>query len=109
MNGSDNMSGGPYNIPRNTKGEIRYFNIFSIRALIETLVGLILGFLISYGVILMLKSIGMKIPDSFVKELVTAVVFGFFGFAISSFKIPDTNAFELTRKVGRRIRRSSNT
>ena len=32
------MAGGPYNIPRNTKGEGRFFYIFSTKALIVTAV-----------------------------------------------------------------------
>ena len=30
------MAGGPYNIPRNTKGEGRFFYIFTTKALIVT-------------------------------------------------------------------------
>lgn len=94
------MAGGPYNIPRNTKGEIRYFNVFSGRALIETAIGVLIGFSLSYGTIHLLKSIDINIGDSFIIELAVTVILGFLGFAISSFKIPDSPNFEITRKAG---------
>ena len=103
------MAGGPYNIPRDTKGEIRYFNIFSGRALIETAIGAIIGFSLSYGTIHLLMSLDIKVKDSFIIELVVTAILGFLGFAISSFKIPDSPNFEITRKAGRRIYRSNNT
>ena len=94
------MAGGPYNIPRNTKGEIRYFNVFSGRALIETAIGALIGFSISYGTIHLIMSLGIKVKDSFVIELAVTAIIGFIGFAISSFKIPDSPNFEITRKAG---------
>lgn len=86
------MAGGPYNIPRNTKGESRFFNVFSTKALIETIIFGIIGFIIFYpiGAIVNYKAIGV----------IFTVIFGGFGFIISSFKIPDSNNFELTRKAG---------
>lgn len=96
------MAGGPYNIPRNTKGEIRFFNIFSGRALIETAVGVVLGFIISFATTHTLNSMGMKI-NTFIVDIISAVAVGFIGFALSSFKIPESNNFEITRKARRRI------
>ena len=96
------MAGGPYNIPRNTKGEVRFFNIFSGRALIETFVGFILGFIISYFITHMLNDIGFKL-NTFIIDLLVAIILGAIGYAISSFKIPESNNFEITRKARRRI------
>lgn len=92
------MPGGPYNIPRNTKGESRFFYVFSTKALIYTAILGIIGFGIFYplGIIFNFKYIG----------IIMTVIFGLIGFAISSFKIPDSNNFELTRKARRRIYRS---
>lgn len=86
------MAGGPYNIPRNTKGESRFFNVFSTKALVVTGILGITAFSIFYpiGIIINHRIIGV----------IFTVIFGGIGFVISSFKIPDSNNFELTRKAG---------
>lgn len=86
------MAGGPYNIPRNTKGEGRFFYIFTTKALIETGVLALLAYGIFYpiGILIKFKMIG----------IIAALIFGVIGFIISSFKIPDSNNFEITRKAG---------
>ena len=86
------MAGGPYNIPRNTKGEGRFFYIFSTKALIYTAVLGGIGFGIFYplGILVNYRSMG----------IIAAAILGMIGFIISSFKIPDSNNFELTRKAG---------
>ena len=86
------MAGGPYNIPRNTKGEGRFFNVFSTKALIVTVVMGIVAFAIFYPIF---SIIGKKMVG-----IVITVIFGVIGFAITSFKIPESNNFELTRKAG---------
>ena len=86
------MAGGPYNIPRNTKGEGRFFYIFSTKALIFTIVIGGMGFGIFYA-------IGKLIGHTIIGTIMGGV-FGLIGFAISSFKIPDSNNFEITRKAG---------
>ena len=40
------MAGGPYNIPRNTKGEGRFFYVFTPKALITTAVLGVIAFVI---------------------------------------------------------------
>lgn len=86
------MAGGPYNIPRNTKGEGRFFYVFSTKALAVTAVFAIIAFGIFYpiGILINYRSIG----------IISACIFGIIGFVISSFKIPDSNNFEITRKAG---------
>ena len=86
------MAGGPYNIPRKTKGESRFFNIFSTKALIETIILGSIGLIIFYpiGLLFNFNILG----------IIGAVLFGAIGFCIASFKIPDSNNFELTRKAG---------
>ena len=86
------MAGGPYNIPRNTKGEGRFFYIFTTKALIVTSVMAGMAYFIFrlIGSLINFTSLG----------IICAGIFGLIGFAITSFKIPDSNNFELTRKAG---------
>lgn len=86
------MAGGPYNIPRNTKGEGRFFYVFSTKALIVTAILGGVAFVIFYpiGLIINYRNLG----------IIATVIFGLIGFIISSFKIPDSNNFEITRKAG---------
>ena len=86
------MAGGPYNIPRNTKGEGRFFYIFSAKALIFTVVLALIGFVPAYFI--------GKIVGHTMIGLIVGIVFGVFGFLISSFKIPESQNFEITRKAG---------
>lgn len=86
------MAGGPYNIPRNTKGEGRFFYIFSTKALIVTTVMSGIAFFVC-------KLIGELINFSSL-GIIGAGIFGLIGFVITSFKIPDSNNFEITRKAG---------
>ena len=86
------MARGPYNIPRKTKGESRFFLIFSVRALVMTIILGLIGAGIFYPIGLLF---GKKIIG-----LIGTVIFGLVGFVITSFKIPESNNFELTRKAG---------
>lgn len=86
------MAGGPYNIPRNTKGEGRFFYIFSTKALIVTAV---LGGMAFFVFRLIGSLIGFTVLG-----VIGALIFGVIGFAVTSFKIPDSNNFEITRKAG---------
>ena len=78
-------------IPRNTKGEGRILYIFSTKALIYTVVGGVIG-LPFYWIlkVVNLNAIGIGIM----------VVLALLGFGIATFKIPDTQAFKVTRLVG---------
>ena len=80
-----------YNIPRDYKGENRILFIFSTKALIYTVVGAGIG-LIFYFIFNM---IGL----SMVGIAITAL-FGLIGFAIGTFKMPESNSFEITKKTG---------
>ncbi len=93
------MAGGPYNIPRNTKGEGRFFYIFSTKALIVTIIFGIIGIMFALVVYAFLLLARIRTSSALVC-LIGAVIFGVIGFAISSFKIPDSNNFEITRKAG---------
>ena len=93
------MAGGPYNIPRNTKGEGRFFYIFSTKALIVTIIFGIIGIMFALIIYAFLLLAGIRTSNSLVC-LIGALIFGAIGFVISSFKIPDSNNFEITRKAG---------
>lgn len=80
-----------YNVPRNVKGEGRILFIFSTKALIYTMVGIAIGFIFYF----FLKLIGL----SFV-GIIIMLLFGLIGFAIGTLKVPDTTAFEITKKTG---------
>lgn len=80
-----------YQIPRDYKGESRILYIFSTKALIYTVVGIIIG-LIFYFIFNLL---GMQIIG-----IIIDAIFGAIGFCIGTFKVPDTKKFELTQKTG---------
>ncbi len=84
---------GTYLIPRDTKGEGRILFVFSKKALIYTSVGLIIGFLI-YKL--------MQLINLSAVGIVFLVSFALLGFVIGTCKIPNTTAFEVTKKNGRR-------
>ena len=82
---------GTYNLPRNVKGEGRILFIFSTKALIYTFIGAAIG-LIFY---LIFNLIGL----SFVGVIIICIL-GLIGFVIGTFKMPDSTAFEITKKTG---------
>lgn len=83
--------GGPYNIPRNYKGENKILFIFSMKSFIYTAIGGLIGVFFYY--ILTLLKLGTV-------GLFLIVIFAFIGFSIGTFKIPEINNFEFAKKVG---------
>lgn len=91
---------GTYNIPRNTKGEGRLFYIFSTKALIWTVGGLLVGALFKF----ILKYIGSLISKGAANAfnivgIIIMVVLALLGFVIGTFKIPKNERFEITKKA----------
>lgn len=82
---------GTYNVPRNVKGEGRILFIFSTKSIITTAIGGAIGLLFYF----LFSAFGLTIIG-----IVMTLVFAFIGYSIGMFKIPETNGFELTRKVG---------
>ena len=80
-----------HEIPRDYKGEGRILYIFSTKGLIYTCVGAGIG-LIFYFI---LKMLGFSMIG-----LIITLIFGAIGFAIGTLKIPESSAFEMTRKTG---------
>ena len=83
--------GGPYEIPRNVKGEGRILFVFSYKALIYTAAGALIGWPFYF----LFKILAMAIVGVAIMAVLALI-----GFAIGTFKVPDTTAFEFTRKTG---------
>lgn len=81
--------GGPYNIPRNYKGESKILFIFSTKSFITTAVGGLIGVVIwkLFG-LFGLSKVG----------LIFIVILALLGYVLGTFKIPKINKFEITRK-----------
>lgn len=82
---------GTYNLPRNVKGEGRILFVFSTKALIYSAIGVGIG-LIFYFI--------FKIIGLWIIGVIILGILGLLGFLIGTFKMPDTNAFEITKKTG---------
>lgn len=83
--------GGPYNIPRNYKGENKILFIFSTKAFMFTGVGAVIGVVLYYILSLFsLKTLGV----------VFIVLFSFIGFALGTFKVPEINTSKFSAKTG---------
>ena len=82
---------GIYNLPRNVKGEGRILFIFSAKALIYTAIGGAIGLV--FYLIFSLLSMGIV-------GIIFIVVFALIGFIIGTFKVPDSNNFNITRSTG---------
>ena len=80
-----------YEIPRNYKGEGRILYIFSTKGLIFTCVGAGIG-LVFYFI---LRMLGFGTAG-----LIITVICAAIGFVIGTLKVPESNAFEITKKTG---------
>ena len=82
---------GTYYIPRNYRGESRILYIFTVKSLITTAVGALLGSIFLF----IFQAMGMK--------AVGFIIMGFFalvGFAIGALKIPTVVGIPITKKIG---------
>ena len=82
---------GTYYIPRNYRGESRILYIFTVKSLITTAVGAMVGSLFW----ILFKSFGMNLVG-----IVIMALFALIGFAIGALKIPTIVAFPITKKIG---------
>ena len=80
-----------YEIPRNYKGESRILYVFSMKALMYTAIGMVPG-LILYFI--------FNLFGSSVIGIIATIICAGIGFAIGTFKMPDTKKFKLTEKTG---------
>lgn len=82
---------GTYNLPRNVKGEGRILFVFSGKSMIWTVGGAGIGFIFSF----IFSLVGLAVVGYIIMG-----IFALIGFVIGTFKMPDTNAFEITKKTG---------
>ena len=85
--------GNTYTVPRKVKGESRILMIFSVKSLISTIVGALVGFL--PGVLFF--SLGLNAVG-----VILVVAFAALGFGLVTLKIPDSAVVGKFRKAGRR-------
>ena len=82
---------GTYYIPRNYRGESRILYIFTVKSLITTAVGAMVGSMFW----VLFKSLGMNLVG-----IIIMAFFALIGFAIGALKIPTIVAFPITKKIG---------
>lgn len=82
---------GTYYIPRNYRGETRILYIFTVKSLITTAIGAMIG-LIFY---LIFRSMNMGMVG-----LIITAFFALLGWVIGALKIPTIVAFPITKKIG---------
>ena len=82
---------GTYYIPRNYKGESRILYIFTMKSLITTAIGAMVGSIF----FLLFKAFGMTLVG-----IIITAFFALIGFAVGAIKIPTIVAFPITKKIG---------
>lgn len=82
---------GTYYIPRNYKGETRLLYIFSIKSLITTALGAIIGF-VFYLIFAMLN---LKLVG-----IIILAIFAVIGYCVGALKIPTIVGLPVTKKIG---------
>ena len=82
---------GTYYIPRNYKGETRLLYIFSIKSLITTAIGAIIGFIFY----LICSMMGIKLVG-----IIILLIFAVIGYCVGALKIPTISGLPVTKKIG---------
>ena len=82
---------GTYYIPRNYRGESRILYIFTVKSLITTAVGAMVGSLF----FLIFKAMNMTLVG-----IIIMAVFALIGCVIGAVKIPTIVAFPITKRIG---------
>ena len=90
---------GMYEIPRNTKGEGRILYVFSTKALIYTVGGILLGIVFRWllNLIGSVATFAAGVLNGIGIALI--ILFALIGFALGTFKVPQMDKFEITRKA----------
>lgn len=82
---------GTYYIPRNYKGETRLLYIFTVKSLITTVIGAVIGLLFyCFFSLIFLKKVGIGF----------LIFFSLLGYALGAFKIPTVAGIPVTKKIG---------
>jgi len=82
---------GTYNIPRNYRGESRILYIFTIKSLISTAIGALVGSIW----LLIFSAMGMKMVG-----IIMMAIFALIGFVIGAVKIPTITYIPVTKRIG---------
>jgi hypothetical protein len=82
---------GTYYIPRNYKGETRILYIFTVKSLITTAVGAMIG-AIFFAIF---SAMSMKMVG-----IILLAIFAVIGWAVGALKIPTIVAIPITKKIG---------
>ena len=82
---------GTYYIPRNYRGESRILYIFTVKSLITTAVGAMIGALF----FLLFRAMNLTMVG-----IVIMGVFAFIGFAVGALKIPTIVYIPITKRIG---------
>lgn len=82
---------GTYYIPRNLRGETRIFYIFTVKSLISTVIGTMIGLVFLF----IFSIIGLQM----VGVIITAL-FALVGWGIGAIKIPTIAGIQVTKKIG---------
>ena len=82
---------GTYYIPRNYKGETRLLYIFSIKSLITTALGGVIGLVF----FLIFSAIGLKVIG-----VILMAIFAIIGYCVGALKIPTIVGLPVTKKIG---------
>lgn len=82
---------GTYNIPRNLRGETRILIIFSVKSLITTAIGALIGAIF----LLIFSLLGLKIVGIIIMAMLALI-----GYAMGTFKIPTIAGLPFTKKIG---------
>lgn len=82
---------GTYYIPRNYRGESRILYIFTVKSLITTAVGAMIGSM--FWVL-------FKVMNMSMVGIIIMAFFAFLGYAVGALKIPTIVAFPITKKIG---------
>lgn len=82
---------GTYYIPRNYKGETRILYIFTVKSLITTAIGALVGSIFFF----IFSAMSMKMVG-----VILMAVFALIGWAVGALKIPTIVAIPITKKIG---------
>ncbi len=82
---------GTYYIPRNLRGETRILYIFTVKSLISTAIGGVIGLVFYF----LFAAMGIKVAG-----IITMAVFALIGFGIGTIKIPTVAGLPFTKKIG---------
>ena len=82
---------GTYIIPRNVKGESRILLFFTPKSFLFMIIGIVIGAIL-YSI--------LKLAGAGTVGLVLLIVIALISLAIGTLKIPDSKAFDFTKKVG---------